>query len=288
MQSVGTALRTAREKKSITLRQVADATRISHTNLQRLEEAKYKDLPGGVYNRAFIRAYSEFLGLDSRELLQRYELEITPPSDKTSRAKEKPVSFNEPLFKPHPLATWGLVLLISIVGLFLSRHWIARVFSPYFAHSPVSKISAPAEIGSPTGRAPAQLPAPQRAAPSTPGASASAEPPAATSQPAAKAKPPEPPPSGPPGKIRLELSVIDQCWVSINSDGNRSLVRILEPGEKHVFDAEDRIFIIIGNAGGIRLKINGKPARILGKSGEVVRLLVNEQSMKNLLEKTPD
>ena len=66
------------------------------------------------------------------------------------------------------------------------------------------------------------------------------------------------------------------------------MVRILEPGEKHVFDADDRIFLILGNAGGIRLRINGKPAKQLGKAGEVVRVLVNEQSMRDLLEKTPD
>jgi cytoskeletal protein RodZ len=284
MESVGSELRTAREKRSITLRQIADATRISHTSLQALEEGKYKDLPGGVYNRAFIRAYCEFLGLDSREVLARYELEIAPPSDKPSRVKEKPRTFNEPLFKPHPLVAWGFVLLISIVGLFLSRHWIASVFSPYFAHSPVSNLPSRVDpkLQPPPVAAPA--PAPQASVaslPSPPETAATASPP--------KAAFPEPQPAtGPPGKIRLELSVVDACWVSVNSDGNRSLVRILEPGEKHIFDADSRIFLILGNAGGIRLRINGKPAKQLGKNGEVVRVLVNEQSIKDLLEKNPD
>jgi cytoskeleton protein RodZ len=289
MESVGSELRTAREKRNITLRQIADATRISHTNLERLEEGKYKDLPGGVYNRAFIRAYCDFLGLDSKEILERYEQETTPPSEKTSRAKEKPRTFNEPLFKPHPLVTWGFVLLISIVGLFLSRHWIASVFSPYFAHSPVSKIASRAETKSQPPPASVQMPAPQTPPSPTPGTSDATSPAAKPTEPPPKTSPSElPPPTGPPGKIRLELSVVDKCWISVNSDGNRSMVRILEPGDKHVFDADDRIFLIIGNAGGIRLRINGKPAKTLGKPGEVVRILVNEQSIKDLLEKSPD
>ena len=66
------------------------------------------------------------------------------------------------------------------------------------------------------------------------------------------------------------------------------MVRILEAGEKHIFDADNRIFLIIGNAGGIHMRINGKPAKSLGKPGEVVRVLINEQSIKDLVEKVPD
>jgi cytoskeleton protein RodZ len=288
MESVGSELRTAREKRNVPLRQIAEVTRISHSNLERLEAGNYKDLPGGVYNRAFIRAYCEFLGLDARAILERYEQEITPPSEKTSRAKERPTTFDEPLFKPHPLVTWGVVLLISIVGLYLSRHWIASVFSPYFAHSPASKIAAPADTKPQPPPTSAKIPAPQAPPSPLPGTSDVTSPTAQVAVPPPKTSPEDlPPQTGPPRKIRLELSAVDKCWISVNSDGNRSMVRIVEPGEKHIFDADDRIFLIIGNAGGIRLRINGKAARTLGKPAEVVRILVNEQSIKDLLEKSP-
>ncbi len=72
--------------------------------------------------------------------------------------------------------------------------------------------------------------------------------------------------------------------MSVNSDGSRAIVKIMEPGEHYIFDAEERFYLIIGNAGGIRLTINGKPAKSLGKSGEVIRTLINEQTMKDLVQ----
>ncbi len=313
MECVGTELRTAREKKSITLGQVAEATRISHTNLERLEEGRYKDLPGGVYNRAFIRAYCEYLGLESKEMLAHYEEEMTPPSDKTARAKEKGKTLQEPFIKPHPLAAWGFMLLVSVVGLYFSRHWIASVFSPYFAHPPATKITAPpVPAAAPEVR---QQPSPAPPPPETPGAASQpATVSGAASMPAAATTAGNQPGSGTsssipqsgvakdlpaapvksataqasdrkPGKIRIEVTVLDRCWLSVNSDGNRALVRILEPGDSQILDAEERLFLVVGNAGGIRLKINGKPAKSLGKPGEVARILINEQTMKDLFEK---
>ena len=312
MESVGIELRVAREKKSISLGEVAAATRISHTNLERLEEGKYKDLPGGVYNRAFIRAYCEFLGLECKDILARYEQEIAPPSDKTTRAKEKTRLPSEPLIKPHPLAAWGLILIISIVGLYFSRRWIAGVFSPYFAHSPASKMATPTPQSPPEMK---QQAAPAATAPNTSVAAGSpASTPVSVGQapatPADDIGPPAPPtpppaaakvaatppadrsltgvPARPPGKLRIEFQVTEKCWASVNSDGNRSVVKIMEPGEHYTFDADDRFFLVLGNAGGVRLTINGKPARSLGKSGEVSRVLINAQTVKDLIQNSPN
>jgi hypothetical protein len=76
--------------------------------------------------------------------------------------------------------------------------------------------------------------------------------------------------------------------VSVNSDGTRVLVRLLEPGAHQTFDADDRFYIVLGNAGGVRLRINGKPARPLGKPGEVVRVLITTQNISDFLENPPD
>ena len=310
MGSVGVELKAAREKKNISLREVAATTRISHTNLELLEEGRYNDLPGGVYNRAFIRAYCEFLGLECKEMLARYEVEIAPPSDKTTRAKEKTRLPSEPLIRPHPLAAWGFMLLVSIVGLYFSRHWISGVFSPYFAHSPASKMTA---VQAPS--APPESKPPAAPASAAPGASTApspvAMPTSSAGQPVSATQsdtvvPPPPPvtakvlassigdkPSAtprslPPGKIRLEFQATEKCWMSVNSDGNRSIVKILEPGERSIFDADERFFLVLGNAGGIRLSINGKPTKSLGKSGQVSRVLINAQTMKDLIQNSPN
>ena len=78
---------------------------------------------------------------------------------------------------------------------------------------------------------------------------------------------------------------MQKCWVSVKGDGNTVLSRLLEPGEDKSFDANERFYIILGNAGGVRLKINGKQSKPLGKPGEVVRVLINEQNIADLVEK---
>lgn len=92
--------------------------------------------------------------------------------------------------------------------------------------------------------------------------------------------------SPPPGTIRLEFEVLQECWVSVNRDGSRVLVKILEPGDDQSFSATEQFYLVLGNAGGVRLKINGKQVKPLGKRGEVVRVLINGQNIKDLVEKT--
>ncbi len=287
MEPVGRDLKAIREKKNVTLREIANATRINLTYLKGLEEGSYDSLPGGIYNRAFLRAYCEFLGLEPQGYLDRYETEMTPPAEKLAKTKPRVVNTQGPELRLHPLVIWGAMLLVSVVGLFFSRHWIASVFSPYFSRSPASRITpqeptalktAPLQTVTPTAAViPDAAAPPTRETPgSTPAAEASVRIPSKTFVPPAQA----------PGTIRLEFHVMQKCWVSVNSDGNRVLNRLLEPGDDQFFDATQRFYLIIGNAGGIRLKINGKPAKLLGKPGDVVRLIVNEQNLPDLLEKS--
>jgi len=85
--------------------------------------------------------------------------------------------------------------------------------------------------------------------------------------------------------IRIEFQVVQKCWVSVKGDGNTVFSKLLEPGDDKSFDANERFYIILGNAGGVRLKINGKQSKPLGKPGEVVRVLINEQNIADLMEK---
>lgn len=276
MDPVGIDLKSIREEKKVPLSQIALATRISLNHLKSLEEAKYRDMPGGIYNRAFIKAYCEYLGIDPALYLQRYDAETNPPGEKASKSRGRVPSQAHFELRPHPLAAWGFMLLVSVAGLYFSRHWIAATFSPYFARSPVTQVPP----------SPSKTPAPQiqDTVPAISGLPTGTEValPLRSSQPKKTAAPLEPPPAG---TMRIEFHVLDQCWVSVNSDGTRVLVKLLEPGEEQFFDATDRFYIILGNAGGVRLKINGKPAKALGKSGEVVRVLINQQNLPDLLER---
>jgi cytoskeletal protein RodZ len=65
-------LRLAREARGIGLREICDQTRISVHYLEAIEANDYKRLPGGVFNRSFIKAYAKCIGYDEREAIEGY------------------------------------------------------------------------------------------------------------------------------------------------------------------------------------------------------------------------
>ena len=71
-QSIGEKLRLAREARGIALREISEQTRISIRYLEAIEADDYKRLPGGIFNRSFIRAYAKFVGVDEHEALEDY------------------------------------------------------------------------------------------------------------------------------------------------------------------------------------------------------------------------
>jgi cytoskeleton protein RodZ len=277
MGPLGQELKATREKRKLTLTQVAKDIRISSRYLESLEEGRYAELPGGMYNRAFLRSYCEYLDMEPQAFLEQYEAESLPTSEKYPRLK---VRMAQPAtsWKPHPLAVWSLLFLISVAGLFASRKWISSVFSPYFSHPPQGQVivehtpppppSAPSPISAqallPTGP-PAPAVGPSETTPST-----VSEPVSGTIS----------------TSLVLELEVVERCWVSLKGDGKQILTRELNPGEVQSFKASENFYLVLGNAGGVRLKIDGKPIKPLGKLGEVVRTVIDEKSIPDLLEKT--
>ncbi len=60
----GEGLRSAREERGIALDDIAVATRVSVRNLSALESERFRELPGGVFNRGIVRSYARYVGLD--------------------------------------------------------------------------------------------------------------------------------------------------------------------------------------------------------------------------------
>jgi cytoskeleton protein RodZ len=250
------------------------ATRISLRHLRSLEAGEYSLLPGGMYNRAFLRTYCEYLSIDPAEAISRYEAETAPPKEKPAKPKPQ-ISLTDSSLKVPPLVLWSVMLLFSATGLYLSRNWISETFSPYFSHRRPPEIAGTGAPAAPTASKPAPAPSQASNAP---------VPPAPEGRPSSSTEASLVP--VPPGTIRLEFEVLQECWVSVTRDGSRVLVKILQPGDDQSFSATDRFFVVLGNAGGVRLKINGQAVKPLGKEGEVVKVLINEQSIKDLVART--
>lgn len=71
-ETIGEKLRLAREARGIALRDISEQTRISIRYLEAIETDDYKRLPGGIFNRSFIRAYAKFIGYDEHQALEDY------------------------------------------------------------------------------------------------------------------------------------------------------------------------------------------------------------------------
>lgn len=77
MASFGETLKRERELREISLRQIAEATKINIRYLEALEENRFDVLPGGLFNKGFIRAYSHFIGIDSEAMVNSYLQELS-------------------------------------------------------------------------------------------------------------------------------------------------------------------------------------------------------------------
>ena len=291
MESIASKLRTRRESLNLSLEQISNDTRISLHHLKSLENGSYADLPGGMYNRAILRSYCDELGLDKNEILQCYSNEIDPRPEKPVISQSAPFTSK---IKTHTAVIWSLIVLFGI-GLFLNRERFISALSPYFS----------SDYSRPGGLQPEQPPARAKTANADTTANASGseqtiKAPAQTAPAGSKnindKSAVETSPrqaiqtaSGIAGEsasqaLRLEITGMEECWLSINRDDSGAVTKILSPGDVELFTAARTISLIIGNAGGVSLKINDRAAKTLGRSGQVVHLTIDKDTLKNFID----
>src|SRR5215467_11770795 len=166
MGAFGERLRREREMRGISLNEIAESTKISRRHLESLENEDFDSLPGGVFNRGFVRAYARFVGIDEEQAVADYN---------AVRHEPEPVPDQFPLevhVKPDrelnpKRSPWPLILAVAILVGFIVLVW-ARSRS----HQPEPAKSAPRP--SPTTSASPASPT-TSAAPPSPTASASPE-----------------------------------------------------------------------------------------------------------------
>jgi len=88
--SIGEKLRLARETRGIALRDISEQTRISMRFLEAIESDDYRRLPGGIFNRSFIRAYAKFIGYDEQEAMDDYARTMREQGEPDESSSPKP------------------------------------------------------------------------------------------------------------------------------------------------------------------------------------------------------
>ena len=272
--TVGQYLRQEREKRKITLDSVAKVTRITKENLEALENDEFQAISAPVIVRGFLRNYAAYLGLDPQELVDRYDSQtdlIKIPGD-----KEVP----QPSKDENPVFKYLVFLCILLAG-------VAVLY--YLQESPLPPSPpppSPAGTAAPAPGPPSPAPGAQPFQPKTetsPGEAARKAIP-----PGKEKKPSEEPVSAVTGPGEKEAAkerrhvlravATEKTWMRILNDEEQVSDVLLQPKETSSWTARRQFRITIGNAGGIELFLNGVSQGRLGKSGQVVNLVLPREA----------
>lgn len=261
MTDFGAGFRKARESSGISIDQIAIETRISSRFLKAIEDEKFHLLPGGIFNRGFVRAYADCLGLDAERAVADYErvAAFSQSSEPLNTAVSPP---SQPKSRRHLY----LVLLGALALLFVVLYIVTRN-SGSTTHSANPQPAAASQLVTP------RAPEPQAEQPSPPPSDA-----VPTVDPLRAESP------SPPDALTLELEASEQTWIKITADGNALVPgEILIPGTTRKFTAQNSISITVGNAGGLMMKLNGQQLKSLGRSGLVRQLTITPENLKDIV-----
>jgi cytoskeletal protein RodZ len=238
----GEELRRERLIREVSLDEISASTKISVRLLTALESSDVKKLPAPVFTRGFIRAYSRHLGLDPDEMVNAYLADVAP-----ERAREGSVPKRrglKALFRGRRGAAGAIV--VSVTGTLLLLGLIARperhaTPSDAMVARPVASVSFKNVAVSP-GPAPAI-------------------------QDETPAEPAAPPAAG----VSMVLEFEQDSWTEVSADGAPIFSGLIRRGSKHEFAAREGFRLTLGNAGGVRVTVDGRAMEPLGSAGQVVR-----------------
>jgi hypothetical protein len=236
MPDIGSTLREARMRARIDISEVETRTKIRAKYLRAIENEEWDLLPGPVYVKSFLRTYGDFLGLDSRMLIDEYKRRYEHPSDHELRpiatlSRERERASRGPLLPPW-LVVAG-VLVAVVVALFI--------------------------LGNSTGGKKQSPPAPKVAThkhhhhhhPT----------PTVTTPP-------------PPQNVKLQLSPTGTVYVCLVDGNGRPLIRgtIFNLGQTIPVFTRDKLMLTLGNAS-VHMKVNGKPVKVAASPNSIGYLI---------------
>jgi cytoskeleton protein RodZ len=245
-----------------------------------LEADDYRILPDPAYLIGLLHEYTLLLKLDPKALETEFRSAIRrPPSASLVPVASPP----PPIPWKHVLWTTAAILVVTplvFIALSLaSKRTAERPGPPQVTEraagerAPVEEAGpAPAEqipaagtgsVQSGTTARPGEVPATRQTGTGSPGLAQKAPPPS----PSAKME-------RMPRRLSLTARATETTWMAVRDDEGQERRVLLQKGQIAHFASDTRFLVTVGNAGGVELRLNGKPMPLLGKSGQVVRDLV--------------
>jgi cytoskeleton protein RodZ len=271
---IGRLLEHKRKERGLTLEEVEQATKIRKRYLTGLERDDYAILPDAVYARGFLKTYANYLGLDGEALSRQLKSSTKTRRERGINYNPRPQSdFEKPLITPSGLrgirrrkvyTSAIMTLLVAVLALAVvigALYIVGRGVQVSNEGNPPSGEAPPRQEqqnGAGREKVPEAGPAKQDAVGSK-GTVGGEKKPAVAKQ------------SVPPDTLRVLVSVRERpSWILIRTDGTAAYEQVAQPGFSKTFEAEQRLFIKCGDAGAVRVEINGQDAGALGGAGEIV------------------
>ncbi|BFU90688.1 MAG: DNA-binding protein [Nitrospira sp.] len=306
MESVGEFFRQVRETKGLTVDEVASKTRIRTDFVKALEDGNFAKLPDQVFAKGFVRSYARSLGLDEEDAIHRFIQSagsFYEKQDERERLKVRQIEEDRKRQSNRKAVAIAISIAVLTLIFLLSREQtsVFRRGAPEQGTATKRTTQAAKEVPSSTAREPeraAEVPkstdtpagAPKTATESAPrqepvphaGTAARSE--SETVSTGATASPGSDGPlagialnateSSGDGQLILDLEATELSWVVVQIDNGSPQESLLRPGEKAHWKGQDQFILTLGNAGGVKAELNGKPQKPFGPSGKVARDIV--------------
>jgi cytoskeleton protein RodZ len=246
---VGEILRRTRNHYGQSLQQIEQVIRIRATNLDAIEKGEIQKLPGRVYAIGFVRAYSEYLGLDGDKMVHLFKDQSVGREVKTDLSFPVPAEESK---APNLYIVGG-----SILALILFIIALSFFIFPNQQQNDIPPV--PEELSKSTlNEAPALIEPVQNTV--------------------VAEQSPAPEPAKPTNRIVLEIS--EPSWVEIKDKSGAAILRqVLKPGDMYLVPPEEGLVMSTGNAGGIVMTVDGKKIGALGDAGEIKRKVLLSPEM---------
>jgi len=248
--SVGELLRAERERRGWQIVDIARQLKIRRLMLDAIETGRHQDLPRGAYAAGFVRAYADFLELDSTELVRRFRAETSGLEERAE------LSFPTPINETR--LPGSLVVASALLAAVLSYGgWYYYTLDN---RTPAQRVTAVPETLA------ARVPAPEPRPPRSNGLASSE----ASAAPAPAAEGPRS--FGELQEGRIVIRATSDSWTQIrDAAGNIVFSRILRAGESYNAPDREGLALWTGNAGGLDIRVDGRLVPAIGRVGFVQR-----------------
>lgn len=240
----GEELRRERLIRDVSLEEISASTKISIRLLTALESSDVSRLPAPVFTRGFIRSYSRHLGLDPDEMVNAYLADVAPGKSRDGASRKG--GLRSRFLRGRRAAASTIV--VSVTAILLVLGLIARPERRSTSLTPIAQRSVAPMSFKNVSVSPGPAPSIQDERPAD-----------------------EPKPAG---GVSMVLEFEQDSWTEVTtSDGAPIFSGMSRRGTSQRFETQVGFRLTLGNAGGVRVTVDGRPLEPLGGAGQVVRNL---------------